>query len=125
MKLTVQQLENHLWGAANILRGKTAGQDYENYILSLMFYKRLCDQWETEADDAIADLERQQGRAFTEAQKAVFRAGRHRLENTRVAFGIRRPFWISPNSLASCKRRATIRSCAIGHDRMKIVESSK
>src|SRR5438093_12225977 len=59
MKLTLQQLEAHLWGAANILRGKTAGQDYKNYILSLMFYKRLCDQWEGEADDAIAELEKQ------------------------------------------------------------------
>ena len=79
MKLTQQQLEAHLWGAANILRGKTAGQDYKNYILSLMFYKRLCDQWENEADEAIADLERQQGRTFTDAQKAVFRArGEHR-----------------------------------------------
>ena len=35
MKLTLQQLEAHLWGAANILRGETAGQDYKNYILSL------------------------------------------------------------------------------------------
>ncbi len=49
-KLTQQQLEAHLWGAANILRGKTAGQDYKNYILSLMFFKRLCDQWHHEAD---------------------------------------------------------------------------
>ena len=79
MKLTLQQLEAHLWGAANILRGKTAGQDYKNYILSLMFYKRLCDQWECEADDAIAELERQQGREFTEEQKAIFRKrGEHR-----------------------------------------------
>jgi type I restriction enzyme M protein len=79
MKLSLQQLEAHLWGAANILRGKTAGQDYKNYILSLMFYKRLCDQWECEADDAIAELERQQGRSFTEQQKAVFRKrGEHR-----------------------------------------------
>jgi type I restriction enzyme M protein len=78
-KLTQQELEAHLWGAANILRGKTAGQDYKNYILSLMFYKRLCDQWENEADDAIAELEKQQGRPFTEKQKAVFRArGQHR-----------------------------------------------
>jgi type I restriction enzyme M protein len=79
MKLTQQQLETHLWGAANILRGKTAGQDYKNYILSLMFYKRLCDQWENEAEEAIAEQERQQGRVFSEAQKAVFRArGEHR-----------------------------------------------
>jgi type I restriction enzyme M protein len=79
VKLTQQQLEAHLWGAANILRGKTAGQDYKNYILSLMFYKRLCDQWENEADEAIAEQERQQGRPFTEKQKAIFRArGEHR-----------------------------------------------
>ena len=79
MKLTLQQLEAHLWGAANILRGKTAGQDYKNYILSLMFFKRLCDQWEYEADDAIAELERQQRRAFSEKEKAVFRKrGEHR-----------------------------------------------
>jgi type I restriction enzyme M protein len=81
MKLSLQQLEAHLWGAANILRGKTAGQDYKNYILSMMFYKRLCDQWECEADDAIAELERQQGRAFSEKQKAVFRKrGEHRFK---------------------------------------------
>ena len=79
MKLTLQQLEAHLWGAANILRGKTAGQDYKNYILSLMFYKRLCDQWECETDEAIAVLERQQSRAFSDKEKAVFRKrGEHR-----------------------------------------------
>src|SRR2546425_3684863 len=81
MKLSLQQLEAHLWGAANILRGKTAGQDYKNYILSLMFYKRLCDQWEYEADDAIAEVERQQGRPFSEKEKAVFRKrGEHRFK---------------------------------------------
>lgn len=81
MKLTLQQLEAHLWGAANILRGKTAGQDYKNYILSLMFYKRLCDQWECEADDAIAEQERQQSRTFSDKEKAVFRKrGEHRFQ---------------------------------------------
>jgi len=86
-RLTLQQLEAHLWGAANILRGKTAGQDYKNYILSLMFFKRLCDQWECEADDAIAELERQQGRSFTDNQKAVFRKrGEHRFGRNSMFF---------------------------------------
>ena len=81
MTLTLQQLEAHLLGAANILRGKTAGQDYKNYILSLMFYKRLCDQWECEADEAITELELQQGRAFSEMEKAIFRKrGEHRFQ---------------------------------------------
>ena len=44
-----------------------------------MFYKRLCDQWECEADEAIAELERQQGRAFRDSEQAVFRSrGDHR-----------------------------------------------
>src|SRR5207248_5801469 len=73
-KLTLQQLKNHLWGAANILRGKTAGQDYKNYILSLMFYKRLCDQWENEVEETIERLEKEAGRTFTDAQRAIIRA---------------------------------------------------
>lgn len=80
-KLTLQQLETHLWGAANILRGKTGGQDYKNYILSLMFYKRLCDQWEQETEEAIAELEQQQGHPFTDKQKEIFRKrGEHRFK---------------------------------------------
>ncbi len=74
MKLTLQQLEAPLWGAANILRGKTARQNYKNDILSLMFYKRLCDRWECEANDAIAELERQQNRTFSEKAFGVSRA---------------------------------------------------
>ena len=41
--------------------------------------ERLCDQWECEADEAIAELERQQDRNFTAAEKAIFRKrGAHR-----------------------------------------------
>jgi len=46
-----------------------------------MFFKRLCDQSECEADAAIAEQERQQGRAFTDKEKAVVRRrGEHRFE---------------------------------------------
>lgn len=39
-----------------------------------MFYKRLCDQWEHEAEERIAELGRERGQPFTEHQKAVLRA---------------------------------------------------
>jgi type I restriction enzyme M protein len=74
MRLTQQQLENHLWGAANMLRGKTAGQDYKNYILSLMFYKRLYAQWENEVEETIERLEKEAGRTFSDGQRAITRA---------------------------------------------------
>ena len=73
-RLTQQQLEAHLWGAANILRGRTAGQDYKTYILSLMFFKRLSDQWDFEADDKIDQLERERGQPFTDTQRQALRS---------------------------------------------------
>src|SRR5207253_5471368 len=73
-RLTQQQLETHLWGAANILRGRTAGQDYKTYILSLLFFKRLSDQFDCEADEKIAHLERERGTPFTDAQRTKLRA---------------------------------------------------
>lgn len=46
--ITKQALGNLLFGMADILRDKV--EDYKSYILSLLFFKRLSDnyQWETE-----------------------------------------------------------------------------
>jgi type I restriction enzyme M protein len=49
MPLSKQQLGSLLWGIADTgLRGKV--EDYKAYILSLLFFKRLSDNyaWETE-----------------------------------------------------------------------------
>src|ERR1700730_8388837 len=73
-RLTQQQLEPALCGAAIILRGRTAGQDYKTYILSLMFFKRLSDQWDFEADEKIDQLERERSRPFSDAQRQALRA---------------------------------------------------
>ena len=76
-KLTQQELETHLWGAANILRGKTAGQDYKTFILTLMFFKRLSDQWDFEADETIDRMEQQRGSMFNDAQRTTLKASAH------------------------------------------------
>jgi type I restriction enzyme M protein len=76
-KLTQQQLEAHLAGAADILRGKTAGQDYKTYILTLMFFKRLSDQWDFEAEEAIREKETEFGRTFTDAQRGALLSSGH------------------------------------------------
>jgi hypothetical protein len=47
--LTLSQLEAHLWEAANILRGSPVDRtDWKSYILPLLFFKRICDQWDEE-----------------------------------------------------------------------------
>jgi type I restriction enzyme M protein len=52
--LTLAQLESHLWGAADILRGSIDAADYKHYIFALLFYKRLCDVWEEEYEERLA-----------------------------------------------------------------------
>ena len=53
-KLTLAQLERHLWGVADILRGSIDSGDYKHYIFGLLFYKRLCDVWEEEYEARFA-----------------------------------------------------------------------
>jgi type I restriction enzyme M protein len=45
-QLSQEELESHLWEAANILRGTVDSSDYRLYIVSLLFYKRISDVWE-------------------------------------------------------------------------------
>ena len=51
--LSLQQLESHLWGAADILRGKIDASDYKHYIFGLLFFKRICDVWEEEYEQKL------------------------------------------------------------------------
>jgi type I restriction enzyme M protein len=55
--LTQQELESHLWGAADILRGAIDAADYKHYIFGLLFYKRLSDVWEEEYEERLAEFE--------------------------------------------------------------------
>ncbi len=48
--LTREALERHLWSAADILRGSIDSSDYKNYILGLLFLKRLSDRFEEESE---------------------------------------------------------------------------
>ncbi len=53
-QLSLQQLEAHLWEAANILRGKIDSSDFKHFIFGLLFFKRLCDVWQEEFEERLA-----------------------------------------------------------------------
>ena len=55
MTVTLSELEQHLWGAANILRGSIDSGEYKNYIFGLLFFKRLSDVWQEEYDESLAE----------------------------------------------------------------------
>lgn len=54
--LTQQELESHLWKAADILRGAIDAADYKHYIFGLLFFKRLSDVWNEEYDERFKEF---------------------------------------------------------------------
>lgn len=53
--MTQQQLEKYLWGAATLLRGTIDAGDYKQYIFPLLFFKRICDVYDEEFENALAE----------------------------------------------------------------------
>lgn len=51
--MTQKQLEDYLWGAANILRGMIDAADFKQYIFPLLFFKRVSDLWDEEYKTAL------------------------------------------------------------------------
>lgn len=54
-RLTQQELETYLWGAARLLRGLVDASDYKQYVFPLLFFKRLSDVWDEEHALALDD----------------------------------------------------------------------
>lgn len=55
MKLTLQQLEQHLADAAWILKGPVDAADFKAYVFPLLFFKRLSDVYDDEYKSALAE----------------------------------------------------------------------
>ncbi|MGB2711652.1 MAG: class I SAM-dependent DNA methyltransferase [Conexibacter sp.] len=52
-KVELNELEAHLWGAANILRGPIDQADFKSYVFPLLFFKRICDVYDEEFQEAL------------------------------------------------------------------------
>jgi len=52
-RITQQQLESYLWGAATRLRGTIDAGDYKQFIFPLLFFKRLSDVYDEEVVAAM------------------------------------------------------------------------
>jgi len=72
--LTLATLESHLWEAANILRGSPVDRtDWKSYILPLMFFKRICDVWDEEFEEAVKTY----GEDFADEHRFTIPDGNH------------------------------------------------
>ena len=72
--LTLSQLTSYLWEAANILRGSPVDRsDWKSYILPLLFFKRICDQWDEENAAMLAEY----GEDFADQHRFQLPEGAH------------------------------------------------
>ena len=53
--ITLNQLESHLWEAANILRGPVDAADFKSYVFPLLFFKRISDVHDEEYRAALEE----------------------------------------------------------------------
>jgi type I restriction enzyme M protein len=54
-RMSQQELESYLWGAAVILRGLVDAGDYKQFVFPLIFFKRLSDIWDEDHGTALAE----------------------------------------------------------------------
>lgn len=64
--ISKQALGNILFGMADDLRDKV--EDYKSYILTILFFKRLSDNYEWETFNKVEEFEEQYGKQPNEKQ---------------------------------------------------------
>ena len=67
--VTLNQIESHLWASANILRGPVDAADFKTYIFPLLFFKRICDVWDEEYEEIVADTGNAELALFPESHR--------------------------------------------------------
>lgn len=89
--ISIGALSNHLWEAANILRGPVDAADFKTYLFPLLFFKRVCDVFDEETAEALDESDGDAAFAlFPENHRFQVPAGHHWRDVRATATGVGR-----------------------------------
>jgi type I restriction enzyme M protein len=75
--LSQQKLEKYFWGAAILLRGYIDASDYKQFIFPLLFFKRICDVYDEEYQQAFLEYGSDLAARFSESHRFQIPNGAH------------------------------------------------
>ncbi|MDM1461748.1 N-6 DNA methylase [Myroides odoratimimus] len=104
--ITKQALGSTLFGMADILRDKV--EDYKAYILSLLFFKRLSDNYEWESENAIKEFIKEHGREPSEKEAKLIITKKH---DFKIPEGC---FWKDVRNASIDKKNETLHKAVNG-----------
>ena len=75
--ISQQDLERYFWGAAVLLRGYIDSSDYKQFIFPLLYFKRVCDVFDEEADEVVKEYGPGVGEDFAEYHRFTIPKNSH------------------------------------------------
>ena len=90
-RIALSELETYLYASADILRNHVEGSEYKSYVFPLLFFKRICDVYDEETQNAIKQYGEDGAKFMGETiHKFVIPNGHHwnNVRNTTENIGI-------------------------------------
>ena len=91
--MTQKELEKYLWGAATQLRGTIDAGDYKQYIFPLLFFKRICDVYDEEFENALKESDVRKAAKDQYAANGDIVAARRLSELPQEVQNLSAPLW--------------------------------
>ena len=76
-RITIEELQTYLWNAAVLLRTNIDAGAYKQYIFPLLFFKRICDVYDEECQQILAEYGDEEALGFEENHRFQVPKGAH------------------------------------------------
>lgn len=76
-RITIEELQTYLWNSAVLLRTNIDAGAYKQYIFPLLFFKRICDVYDEECQQILAEYGDEEALEWEENHRFIVPKGAH------------------------------------------------